>query len=170
MIPSQLTRLDPSTSHQAMLRQTFGCFPSGVTAVCAVVDGQPVGMAVSSFTSVSLDPPLVSVCVANSSSTWPKLRASGRLGVSVLGEAHDRACRQLSAKDGDRFAGVPWKATDGGALFVVGSAAALECELVKEVPAGDHLIALLRIHALSSDATVTPLVFHGSRFRQLASL
>jgi flavin reductase (DIM6/NTAB) family NADH-FMN oxidoreductase RutF len=170
-IPSQLTRLDAPTADQALLRRTFGCFPSGVTAVCGLDDGgEPVGMAVSSSTSVSLEPPLVSVCVANSSSTWPKLRTLGRLGVSVLGEAHDLACRQLSAKDGDRFAGIAWKATDDGALFVVGSAAALDCELVQEVPAGDHLIALLRIHALASDASVTPLVFHGSRFRQLASI
>nr|MDT0667513.1 flavin reductase [Micromonospora sp. DSM 115978] len=98
------------------------------------------------------------------------LRNLHRLGVSVLGASHDQACRQLSAKDGDRVAGVEWKSTDDGALFVVGSAAALDCELVQEVPAGDHLIALLRIHALASDASVTQLVFHGSRFRQLASI
>jgi flavin reductase (DIM6/NTAB) family NADH-FMN oxidoreductase RutF len=167
---SRLTPIDAGAIDRRLLRTTFGCFPSGVTAVCGLAgDGTPVGMAVSSFTSVSLGPPLVSVCVANSSSTWPRLRTLGRLGVSILGEAHDLACRQLSAKEGDRFAGLALTSTSGSALFVAGSAASLECELVQEVPAGDHLIALLRIHALDSDASVTPLVFHGSRFRQLAS-
>ncbi|MCM3922273.1 flavin reductase family protein [Frankia sp. AiPs1] len=165
---SEMTVVDAATDQQ-LLRSTFGCFPSGVTALCALVDGEPVGMAVSSFTSVSLDPPLVSVCVANTSTTWPRLRDPARLGVSVLGETHDVACRQLSARDGDRFAGISWRASGGGALFVADSAAALECELVREVAAGDHLIALLRVHALSSDTNVTPLVFHHSRFRQLVA-
>ncbi|MEX5711688.1 flavin reductase [Parafrankia soli] len=170
MVNARLTAIDATAVDQRLLRTTFGCFPSGVTAVCGLAGREPVGMAVSSFASVSLDPPLVSVCVANSSTTWPRLRALGRLGVSVLGEAHDLAARQLSARDGDRFAGMELTSTSGGALFVAGSAATLECELVSEVPAGDHLIALLRIHALDSDASVTPLVFHGSRFRQLASI
>ena len=54
------------------LRRAFGCFPSGVTAVCAIIDGEPVGMAASSFTSVSIDPPLASICVQKSSTTWPR--------------------------------------------------------------------------------------------------
>jgi hypothetical protein len=66
---------------QALLRQAFGAFPSGVTAFCGLIDGVAEGMAASSFTSVSLDPPLVSVCVANTSTTWPKLARLDRLGV-----------------------------------------------------------------------------------------
>lgn len=62
----EIDRLDGDI---AQLRRAFGCFPSGVTAVCAVVDGEPVGMAASSFTSVSMAPPLVSVCVQDSSAT-----------------------------------------------------------------------------------------------------
>lgn len=92
------------------LRRAFGCFPSGVTAVCALVDGEPVGMAASSFTSVSVSPPLVSVCIQNISSTWPKLRRRPRLGLSVLAEGHDAACARLASKDGDRFADVGWEA------------------------------------------------------------
>jgi flavin reductase (DIM6/NTAB) family NADH-FMN oxidoreductase RutF len=100
------------------LRQAFGCFPSGVTAVCGIVDGTPVGMAASSFTSVSIDPPLVSVCVANESATWKALRKLDVLGVSVLSTEHEQACRQLAAKDGDRFAGLGWYATDDGAVMM----------------------------------------------------
>jgi flavin reductase (DIM6/NTAB) family NADH-FMN oxidoreductase RutF len=78
------------------LRRAFAMFPSGVTAVCATVEGRPVGLAASSFTSVSLDPPLVSVCIAHTSSTWPLLRAAGRVGVSVLAEGHASIARQLA--------------------------------------------------------------------------
>jgi flavin reductase (DIM6/NTAB) family NADH-FMN oxidoreductase RutF len=158
-----------TTLDATVLRRTFGCFPSGVTAVCGITADGPVGMAVSSFTSVSLDPPLASVCVANGSRTWARLRKLGRLGVSVLNEEQHTACRQLSALDEDRFAGVRWFETSSGAVLIHGAAASLECELDGELPAGDHQIALLRIHAVQSAPEVAPLVFHGSRFRRLVS-
>src|SRR5689334_21946313 len=79
----------------ATLRRVFGCFPSGVIAVCASVDGEPLGMAASSFTTVSVAPPLVSICVQNSSTTWPRLRRRERLGISVLAEHHGDACLSL---------------------------------------------------------------------------
>jgi flavin reductase (DIM6/NTAB) family NADH-FMN oxidoreductase RutF len=153
----------------AMLRRVFGCFPSGVTAVCALVDGVPAGMAASAFTPVSLDPPLVSLCVQNSSTTWPRLRGADRLGISVLAESHDVVGRQLSLRTGDRFAGLDVRTTAAGALLVGGAAAWLECTVEAELPAGDHVIALLRIHALDGTPDVAPLVFHGSRFRRLVA-
>ncbi len=154
----------------AELRRVFGCFPSGVIAVCATVDGEPVGMAASSFTSVSMDPPLVSVCVQNISSTWPKLRNRPRLGLSVLAEHHGDACISLSRKAGDRFAGVRWTELPGGGVFVHGATAWLDCRLHTEVPAGDHAIALLEICGLCADPDTPPLVFHSSRFRRLAEV
>jgi flavin reductase (DIM6/NTAB) family NADH-FMN oxidoreductase RutF len=92
--------LDPKS-----LREAFGHFPSGVIAIAAEVDGVRVGLAASTFVPVSLDPPLVSFAVQNTSETWPKLKDLPRLGISVLGEAHDEAARTLAAKTGDRFAG-----------------------------------------------------------------
>ena len=153
----------------AELRRVFGCFPSGVIAVCAVIDGEPVGMAASSFTSVSVAPPLVSICVQNSSTTWPRLRRRRRLGVSVLAEHHGEACLSLSRKVGDRFAGVRWTGLPSGGVFIHGATAWLDCRLHAEVPAGDHTIALLEICALVADPDTPPLVFHGSRFRRLAA-
>jgi flavin reductase (DIM6/NTAB) family NADH-FMN oxidoreductase RutF len=150
------------------LRNAFGCFPSGVTAICAMIDDEPVGMAASSFVSVSLDPPLVLVCVQNSSATWRKLRNAPRIGVSVLGEEHDRACSQLAAKSGDRFERLEWFATEGGAVLLEGAPVSLDCSAVEEIVAGDHQLVLLRIEALKFQPTVNPLVFHGSRFRKLA--
>ncbi|WP_441247935.1 flavin reductase family protein [Kitasatospora sp. McL0602] len=149
------------------LRRAFGGFPTGVTAVAALVDGRPVGLALSSFTSVSLDPPLVSVCVAHTSETWPLLRDRARIGVSVLGAHQEDACRRLAARDGDRFAGLDWRATPGGAVLVEDAVARFDCGIERHIPAGDHDIVLLRVHGLDADPAVAPLVFHGSRFRSL---
>ncbi len=149
------------------LRRVFGAFPSGVTAIAALVDGQPVGIVASSFTSVSLDPPLVSVCVAHSSTTWPVLGAAARFGVSVLSAEQEQACQQLSARNGDRFAALGWRSTADGAVLLDGASAWLECSIHAQLLAGDHDIVVLRVHDLDADHNVTPLVFHGSRFHRL---
>ncbi|MFC1411233.1 flavin reductase family protein [Streptacidiphilus sp. N1-12] len=149
------------------LRRVFGAFPTGVTAIAALVDGVPVGLAASSFTPVSLDPPLVSVCVAHSSTTWPALRDRARLGVSVLGAHQEQACRRLAARDGDRFAALDWRATPDGAVLVEDASAWLDCSVEQQIRAGDHDIVLLRVHELDADHAVPPLVFHASGFRRL---
>jgi flavin reductase (DIM6/NTAB) family NADH-FMN oxidoreductase RutF len=152
------------------LRRAFGCFPSGVSAVCAQADGVPVGLAASSFTSVSVDPPLVSVCMQHGSTTWPTLRTLPRLGLSVLAEGQDRICARLASRTGDRFDGTEWFASDDGSVFVHGATLWLDCTIHAEVPSGDHDIVLLRIHGVSADPGALPLVFHGSRFRRLADV
>ncbi|MDH6114621.1 flavin reductase (DIM6/NTAB) family NADH-FMN oxidoreductase RutF [Kitasatospora sp. MAP12-15] len=170
--PDRVLTPDPSPGRSLRpdeLRRAFGTFPTGVTALAALADGTPVGLAASSFTSVSLDPPLVSVCVAHTSTTWPLLRDRTRIGVSVLGAHQDSACRQLAARDGDRFAGLDWSATPEGAVLVTGSSAWFDCSIDRLVRAGDHDIVLLRIHELDTDHAVAPLVFHAGRFRRLAS-
>ncbi|HET9169192.1 MAG TPA: flavin reductase family protein [Actinospica sp.] len=156
--------LDPAT-----LRRVLGAFPTGVTALAALVDGEPAGMAANSFTSVSLDPPLVSVCVATSSSTWPKLRRATRLGVSVLSHEQEEASRGLASRGVDRFAGLSWHATDDGAILLDGASAWFDCAVEREIRAGDHEIVLLHVHGLGTDPQTPPLVFHGSRYRRLAA-
>jgi len=151
----------------AELRRVFGAFPTGVTAVAAFVDGRPTGLAASSFTSVSLDPPLVSVCIAKISTTWPVLRRAGRLGVSVLGAHQEHLGRQLSARTGDRFAGASWRASNNGEIVLDGASAWLDCSIDREIPAGDHDIVLLRVHDLDADRNIAPLVFHQSNFSRL---
>ncbi|OMC40600.1 flavin reductase [Mycobacterium sp. GA-1841] len=162
--------VDSVTADSSLLRRAFGCFPSGVTAVCAMVDDAPVGMAASSFTSVSIDPPLVSVCFQASSTTWQRLRERPRLGISVLAQGQDDICMRLAQSTTDRFADVAWDQTDGGAVFVHGATAWLECSVYDDVPAGDHAVALLEIRGLQSNPQAAPLVFHGSRFRRLAGI
>lgn len=159
---------------EATLRHAFAHFPSGVVAVCADTGAERIGMTVSSFVPVSLGPPLVALCVQNTSATWPRLAQLPRLGISVLSAAHDRAARTLSIKEGDRFAGIDTRTHDGGALFIAGCAVWIDASIDHEVPAGDHIIVVLRINEVhctegTTGAGVEPIVFHRSAFRRLAA-
>jgi flavin reductase (DIM6/NTAB) family NADH-FMN oxidoreductase RutF len=155
---------------QAALRRVLGAFPTGVTALAALVDGVPAGLAANSFTSVSLDPPLVSVCVGTASNTWPRLRAAARIGVSVLSHRQEGASRRLAARGvEDRFAGLAWQATEEGAVLLAHASAWFECSVEREIRAGDHDIVLLAVHGLGVDPHSPPLVFHGSGYRRLAA-
>lgn len=160
----------PDPDDPAVLRDVYAAFPSGVAAVCALRDGTPVGLAASSFVAVSMDPPLVSVCVQHTSTTWPLLADRHRLGLSIMSAAQGEACRRLAAKTGDRFAGLQLSTTDGGAVLVRGAAAWLECSIHTTVPAGDHDLVMLRVEAARTHDGVPPLVFHASTFHGLAAL
>jgi flavin reductase (DIM6/NTAB) family NADH-FMN oxidoreductase RutF len=149
------------------LRHVFGAFPTGVAAVAALVEGAPVGIAASSFTSVSLDPPLVSFCIARSSSTWPSLRGASRLGVSILSARQEQAGRQLGGRGAERFADLSWRATADGAVLLEGASGWFETSIEQEVRAGDHQIVVLRVRDLDADHEISPLVFHASQFRRL---
>ena len=155
-----------------VLKRAYSCFPSGVVAVaCQLTDddgrSQLTGMAASAFTTVSLDPPLVSLCVQNTSTTWPRLRSAPAIGVSVFARDQSDLCRQLAGPSDSRFDGIVPVGTDDGAVFIPDAAASLSCSLYNEIPAGDHTLVLLRIEALRYDAGVEPLVFHASTFRSL---
>jgi flavin reductase (DIM6/NTAB) family NADH-FMN oxidoreductase RutF len=149
------------------LRTAFAAFPSGVTSVAAICNDVPTGLVASSFTSVSLEPALVSVCIARTSTTWPQLRRRPRLGLSVLAQSHGDVARALAARGIDRFREVSWENTQDGAVFVHGSTLWLDCSLYREIPAGDHEIVLLLIHRFWRHLGVAPLVFHRSTFWQL---
>jgi flavin reductase (DIM6/NTAB) family NADH-FMN oxidoreductase RutF len=154
---------------QASLREAFGHFPAGVIAIAAEVDGTRVGLAASTFVPVSLDPPLVLFCVQNTSTTWPKLKDSPRLGLSVLGESHDEAARSLAARTGDRFAGLKTVSSDNGAVFIEGTSVWLESTIDQTMQAGDHMIVILRVNEIAVHADVAPIVFHRSTFRRLGA-
>ena len=149
------------------LRKAFAAFPSGVTAVCGLTDAGPTGMAASSFTSVSLQPPLVSVCIARTSSTWPRLRSARRLGVSVLAAHQETVARQLAGPAEERFADLPCTDTADGARFIDGACLWLDCVVADELSAGDHVIALLGLESVETFPEREPLVFHGSGYRSL---
>ncbi|NBW07663.1 MAG: flavin reductase [Caulobacteraceae bacterium] len=152
------------------LRRLFGRFPTGVTALCAMDQDGPVGMTASAFVAISIKPPLVSVCIRHGSSTWRRLRARERLGISFLGHGHAMTARQLARKSGDRFLGLEYETTPDGAVFLTDATAWLDCAVETEITAGDHDIVLFRLHRAAVAEEIMPLVFHGSDFHTLAPL
>jgi flavin reductase (DIM6/NTAB) family NADH-FMN oxidoreductase RutF len=161
---------DTVTDDVAALRRAFTLYPRGVMAVAAQIDGAPVGLAVSAFVSVSLDPPLLALCIDGASRTWPVLRTADTIGVSVLTEEHAWLGRQLASRSRDRFAGAPFERTSRGALLLGGAAARFECRVESETPGGDHLVVMLRVLSMSADPERKPLIWHDSEFRAVAPL
>jgi flavin reductase (DIM6/NTAB) family NADH-FMN oxidoreductase RutF len=163
----------PLTTNQDLdpnrLREAFGIFPSGVVAVAAEVEGQLIGLAASSFTSVSLEPALVQFSVANSSKTWPALRQASRLGVTILAAHHGEVCRQLAGPVDTRFDGVAIGISEDGAVTLDEGLARFDCSIYQEVGAGDHTLVLLQLHAVEQADTSLPLVFHRSAFGRLSA-
>ncbi|HWO65686.1 MAG TPA: flavin reductase family protein [Umezawaea sp.] len=157
-------RFDPD-----ILRTTFGLFPTGVVAVAAEVDLTLVGLAASSFTTVSLDPPLVSFSIATTSKTWPTLRRARHIGVTVLAEHHGAVARRLAGPAASRFTGLEVALSDLGSVTLPDGLAQFDTTIHREVAAGDHTIVLLELHALRHNDTSSPLVFHRSALRGLPS-
>ncbi|WP_231446575.1 flavin reductase family protein [Brevibacterium zhoupengii] len=163
------------------LRETFSHFPQAVALIGAEVDGTPLGLVASTVTAgVSLDPPLISVAVQTTSSTWPLLRSAPALGVSLLGAHQSLLVRQLASKDrASRFSGIDPAITTDGALTIPGSPAHLWTRLYNEVEAGDHTVALLEILDTNSLASADvrtddpsntdALVFHRSEFKGMTA-
>ena len=151
------------------LRRAFSMFPTGVVAMCGVDEDGPVGLTINSFTSVSLDPPLVSVCIARRSFTWSRLRRLSRIGISVLAANQEALSRQLSARHTDRFAGVDYQVTPEGALYIRGGSLWLDCSIRDCIDGGDHEIVLLSVVDSAVFPDVRPLVFHQSQYRGLAT-
>jgi flavin reductase (DIM6/NTAB) family NADH-FMN oxidoreductase RutF len=154
------------TTDPMRFRRVLAAYPTGVTAIAALVDGRPAGISASSFTSVSLEPALVSVCIAHTSTTWPLLRDLPRIGVSVLSAEQEHVARALGSRDGDRFAAIGWSAGPDGSVRIDGASAWLDCSIDTVVRAGDHDIVVLRVVELDGDPAVDPLVFHGSTYRR----
>lgn len=142
-------------------RRVLGHFATGVVAITAVDPdtGQPTGLAANAFTSVSLDPPLIAFCVAHTSSTWPKLRAAGLLGVNVLAADQLAVCRQLATKGAEKFRDLRWAPSPAGAPLLEEALAWIECEIQAEHPAGDHVIVVCRVRQLGHRTGQAPLLF-----------
>lgn len=150
-------------------RHALGHLPTGVVVITATGPrGGPVGLACNSFTSVSLDPPLVLFCVGRASSTWPAVRAAGAFRVNVLDRGHEHLSRGFAARGVDRFAGVPWTPTPSGPALE-GAIAGIGCEVEAEHPGGDHVIVVARVLSLEvGEPTAEPLVFHRGRYGSFA--
>lgn len=151
-------------------RATLGHFASGITIVSGMHDGEPVGMTCQSFFSQSIDPPLVSFSVMETSTTYPKLRTAGRFCVNVLSESQQHVSAQFGRSSGDKWAGIQWKSTMGGNPVIDDTVMWVDCELEDELVAGDHIIVVARVVEMSpmEHAAREPLVFFRGAYRRLA--
>ena len=163
----QSTTTPSGVTDPRALRDAYGTFPSGVVAVAARVGEQLVGLAASSFTSISVEPALVSFSVAKSSNTWPVLRRAKEIGVSVLADHHDVLCRQLAGPADQRFEELSLRTSAAGAVLLDEAVSTFTTTIHAELDAGDHVIVLLEVSAVQAVEGRDPLVFHRSGFQRL---
>jgi 3-hydroxy-9,10-secoandrosta-1,3,5(10)-triene-9,17-dione monooxygenase reductase component len=148
-------------------RDAIGRFATGVAFVTAAPDGEPAGLIINSFTSVSLEPPLVSFCPSRSSLTWSRIRRARSFGINVLARQHEHFVTRASPPGSDRFAGLDWEPGHGGAPLLTDALATLECEIVAEHATGDHWIVVGQVDHLRISLNNDPLVFFAGAFRGL---
>lgn len=149
------------------LRRAAGRFPTGVAVVTAAYRGAPCGLTVNSFTSVSLDPPLVLVCVARSARAYACIEAAGRFTVNVLAEDQEDVARLFASLAEDKFGGLAHRPAPSGGPIIDGACAWLDCEVVARYDGGrTHAILVARVtdHAVSGG---WPLVFHAGGYTRL---
>ncbi|MGV9312872.1 flavin reductase family protein [Streptomyces sp. NPDC003691] len=167
----------------AEFRRTLGRFAGGVTVITAREPegptgptgpggpgspGSPAGFACQSFSSLSLDPPLVVFMVGRTSTTWPRIARAGAFCVNVLGEGQEDLCRGFAVRGGDKFAGVAHRpAPVSGAPLLEGATAWVDCTVHAVHTGGDHLIVVGRVQALGTCGDGDPLIFHEGQFRRL---
>jgi 3-hydroxy-9,10-secoandrosta-1,3,5(10)-triene-9,17-dione monooxygenase reductase component len=158
----------PVPVDQATYRQVLGHFPTGVTVVTARPDDGPVGLAVGSFCSVSLDPALVGFFPATSSSSWPGIEAAGSFCVNILAEDQEDVCRRFATKGVDKFEGLGWKPAGSGAPLLDGVLAWIDCDLHSVTEAGDHWCVLGRVREMAVARETGPLVFYRGGYGRFA--
>jgi flavin reductase (DIM6/NTAB) family NADH-FMN oxidoreductase RutF len=150
-------------------REVMAHVPTSVCVVAAAHADGPAGLSVGSFVSVSLDPPLVGVFVATTSTSWPRIAEAGTFCISVLGDEHEHVSRAFAVSGGDKFGGVEWDRSPAGAPLLPGAVAWVDCELEAEHPAGDHTFVLARVRDLGAAGEVGPLVFHRGRYVRVSN-
>jgi 3-hydroxy-9,10-secoandrosta-1,3,5(10)-triene-9,17-dione monooxygenase reductase component len=152
-----------SSFDEARFREVLAHFATGVTIVTAMEEQGPVGFTCQSFTSLSLDPPLVALAPAKSSTSWPKIAEAGAFCVNILSESQEAVCRNFAVSGGDKFAGVGWETGVTGAPILTGSLAWIECELGIIHDAGDHELVTGRVLDIGIGEG-RPLLFYRSGF------
>lgn len=140
-------------------REVLGQYPTGVCVVTAASGELLAGMAVGSFTSVSLNPPLVAFFPDRSSSSWPKIRSVGRFCVNILAADQEPVCRRFASKGDDKFAGLPYRMSARGSPIITGAVAWIDCDLHAVQEAGDHYIVQGLVRDLQIETAGLPLLF-----------
>ena len=143
-----------------LMREVLGHFASGVTVVTADTEDGPIGFTCQSFSSLSLDPPLIAFAPARTSQTWPRLRDMGRFCVNVLAEGQDAVSQNFARSGADKFAGVAWTPSPHGSPVLDDVVAWIDGELWAEYDGGDHTIVVARVLDLGAHPDRRPLLFH----------
>ena len=159
----------PLAPDSATYRTVLGHFATGVVLVTAIDCAEPVGMACNSFTSVSLEPPLVLFCAAKSSSTWPRIQAAGKWAANFLDEDGEEICRLFAQKGADRFSHVAFTPGRTGSPVVEDALAFVDCETVAEHDAGDHIVVVGRVIELGYRHEGKPLLFYRGGYGRFES-
>lgn len=166
--------LSVTTFDEHDFRKVLGRFCTGVVVVSGCHQDRPTGFAAQSFTSVSLTPPLIAVCPAKTSNSWPGIRASGTFCINILGSNQKALCGRFakSGKDGqDKFANVAWTRGANGSPILTDAIGFIECTLVAEHEAGDHTIAVGAVtHLGMVPLAENPLLFFGGGYGGFAGL
>ncbi|HEV7935312.1 MAG TPA: flavin reductase family protein [Actinomadura sp.] len=152
-------RIDPTT-----FRSVLGHFCSGITVVTALGPDGPLGFTCQSFSSLSLDPPMVLLSPARSSTTWPRIRELGSFCVNVLAEHHEELSTAMSRSGTEKFARVSWRPSGNGAPRLDDAAAWIDCRLYAEHDGGDHTVVVAEVHDLGAAPEARPLLFFRGRY------
>lgn len=153
----------------ALFRETLGHFPTGVVVITAIDgDGEPVGMVVGSFTSVSLEPPLVAYLPTRASGSYARLRTSRHFCVNILAADQQDLCARFASRTEDKFAGVGWRPSGQGAPILPGTVGWIECEVAEELDGGDHMIVVGRVLDLEVQRPTLPLLFFQGGYGRFA--
>jgi flavin reductase (DIM6/NTAB) family NADH-FMN oxidoreductase RutF len=148
---------------QGKFRTVLGHFASGVVVVTGTHEGQPAGFTCQSFFSLSLDPPLVAIAPAKSSTSWPKIAAGKTFCLNILSEEQEAICWAFAGSGGDKFAGVGWSPASTGAPRLNDVLAWIDCTLEEVHDAGDHVLVVGRVVELDAVAG-EPLLFYRGGF------
>jgi flavin reductase (DIM6/NTAB) family NADH-FMN oxidoreductase RutF len=168
LVAEQATRGEYRSGHDPRtLRDALGCFATGVTVVTCLHEGEPAGLTVNSFTSVSLDPPLLLVCVHKKATSAGALTSAPHFAVNVLQTGQQPASIRFSTRDEDRFGTTRWACGEAGAPILEESLGVFECERFAVYDGGDHHILVGRVEKASFDASLDPLLYFRGRYRRL---
>ena len=155
----------------ADFRQALGAFATGVTVITTRGEDHLFGMTANAFSSLSLDPPLVLVCVISGTTGAEVIEQNGRFAVNILGAHQEPISRYFASRDRprgrDAFAQVPHRREVTGSPILDGVAAYLDCRLAASHEAGDHIIFIGEVLALGIEPGQRPLLFHGGRYASL---
>ena len=153
---------DLASLDSELFRHAMGHFASGIVVVTGVVDGTPTGLTCQSFSSLSLEPPLILLCPSRTSVSWPGLARTGWFCVNVLSSAQEAICRQFARSGGQKFSGVSWSPGFNGLPRIDGSLAAIDCSVATVVDGGDHYVVIGAVRDLVVRSGSPLLFFRGA--------